>query len=298
MTMILPPPPDTPDNLEAADLVGLQATYVQGWEYSSALTSLRWEINAYEWHFRDFNFLNEELMAIWESVYRESVIGELERRVLSGDQEELLVATLGSLIQASETVPSKQRQVIDRAIYRILYRLQTPSAAPLAVRCIASRRKKLRGAGFRYFKLHELDDASIEALLRLNESHPDPEISHLFVQSPRGVRSFGPSNLLLETEDEYWRMRVLQTVMGYSVEDACSYASEYPMEFLWAVGRVGCRECTGTIRAMRSTFGRNPRFLSLSLWALSQMGEPSEFVATLQAARQLLSETQACSRHA
>jgi hypothetical protein len=76
--------------------------------------------------------------------------------------------------------------------------------------------------------------------------------------------------------DEYWRMRVIQSLLITDAERGVSLSTAYPREFVWASGR---QRDAGLLPILRGLFDASPGdldFLSIYVWALGQLGATDE----------------------
>ncbi len=107
----------------------------------------------------------------------------------------------------------------------------------------------------------------------------DKAILGFITRTPECVRLLGARFLLdrLKAKDEsHWRGRVLQCLLSYDREAAIAFGTQFPWEFIYAVGRTGDHSLLEAIRPLFKSYSNSGSIVSIYAWALGKIGAEDE----------------------
>lgn len=155
----------------------------------------------------------DTIEAEWERNRRLPLLDGLCERDLTEPQKARVVALIVSLIAHSESLPSGQRVTADRAVYRLLFRVDGLAASRLALEFLGHRRTFIRKAAYRFLKTHGVPPAKAAVLIEHHRRTGSQEPLQVLARSPLAVAAVNPRDLLALLDERYWRMRVLESLL-------------------------------------------------------------------------------------
>jgi hypothetical protein len=237
-----------------------------------------------------FGDLLDRLACIWTEDDPGLLIENVLKRELTDDQQVALLRVLEQLAVDADNLPPRDRQIADRAVYRILHTLPAPLAGPLARRCVGSKRSQQRRAAYRLYKFNGVDPTAVSAMLNDYRRRPYQYILEVIAGDPQAVRRADPEFLLSELESCYWRTRVVQALIQEDRLKAESLAVQYPTEFLWASARERDETTLPQLRRLLDANKKDPEFVRWCLWAFSKLGSQPDVAMARSVAESLIAD--------
>jgi hypothetical protein len=210
---------------------------------------------------------NELIARLWSQVDDLSLRVIVERVLetgLSQVEKNKLKAMVRDLISSSESVLSHDKPKIDRKLKYLLRLLDKPDAAEFAFSFLDHSRQGRRNVGYDVLKRTGITPLIGCKLIENYKNTRNEDLLILVLQSPEIVKSMDYHYLLRESSEDYWRMRVLESLLQSSDErKAQEIADEYPIEFVWAVGRLRHHGSLAFLRQLLTKNMMNIEFLSI-----------------------------------
>jgi hypothetical protein len=212
----------------------------------------------------------------WANARTLNYLDGLRDRDLRAPQKRRVVDLIRSVIGHSETLPSNQRVAADRAVYRLLHRVDGADAVALALECLAHRRTYVRKAAYRFFATRGVPPDQAHALIEHADRFESQEPLQVLARSPEAVTTVDGWLLMSLLDDRYWRMRILEAylIVGKRIERRL--AGGYPIEFVWASARQPSSASLPRLRALFREHRGDPEFVRWYIWALGKVGAARE----------------------
>jgi hypothetical protein len=218
-----------------------------------------------------------DLLAEIPSVESTSVlVTELVRRLpdMAEDSKSYLATVLSSMAEVTQDAADK-RTAADRALMRLLYRMDCDAAFQPAAVCARSERKIRREASYRFYLKYGLDETAREILAE--QVWQDSERYRRTITTDIGiVRKLGLANVLLMAPTSYWRMRAIGCALqGDDDAEVLATCEDYPLELTWAVN-VGCiKRLLPEVLELLDRYAADPYLLNRVLQCLVVLGDPA-----------------------
>ena len=215
---------------------------------------------------------------IWEDDEAENIIRRVNEIQLSREDERNLATTLKKLANEGETLPYKLKTKVDRALARLTKCLSPEYACDVAGQFFDHPRKARRDIACRIFSKVDLDDQLAKKLLGLFAERKEEELLHLIARSSQIIHKLDVETLLSNISDEYWRARVIQALLENDRKKATDLSSQYPFEFVHAVGRIKDK---GSLEILKELFRKNRNgfeFLGIYVWCLGILGAQQQLI--------------------
>jgi hypothetical protein len=222
----------------------------------------------------------DELLGRIERLWSDDAASEITFRAseepLSHNQLHALAESVKRLADASEHLPSALKSSIDRAVRRLLSRMPAEIAAPLAEPWLEHKRKFRRKTAYAILRRTGITAACGPRLLAVFQRTGDQEALKLLARNPPAVAAVDAAYMASVIDDEYWRMRVVWSLLLENVEKGVSLSDVYPREFVWAAGRHKDPALLPAMRHLFDTHHDDLEFVSMYAWALGQLGARDE----------------------
>ena len=113
-------------------------------------------------------------------------------------------------------------------------------------------------------------------LLEAFQKTGDQECLQLIARNPDATAATDALTVAELIDDEYWRARVIQSLLIADPEKGRASSAGYPREFVGAVGRQRDSSLLPIMRDLYATYSHDLEFLSLYVWALGRLGARQE----------------------
>ncbi|WP_156960179.1 hypothetical protein [Amycolatopsis taiwanensis] len=210
------------------------------------------------------------------------LVGELVKRIEECSQEEVdKIANTLMILDTGDYTPAG-RLVIDRAVQRIVPKLNSVSSRELAVKLVVSKRVNRRRAAYKFFRLRGLDDRS-RALLVSQLDHDALEAPDLVACDTELVQQLGLGRVLDMASSTYYRMRAIQCAMEFQPPSEIMLAcSEYPQEIVWAVFEKHQKEYLPYMMRLLDEYRSDAYLLNRILGCIGKIGGSDEIIEALE----------------
>ncbi|MEQ9243729.1 hypothetical protein [Roseovarius indicus] len=217
-----------------------------------------------------FDTLLERVERLWEDPQASEIVYHLCEMSLSTNQEYALAESARRLADSAEYLPSSQKQRCDRAIKRILSRMQAKVAAPIAEQWLQHKRKFRREISYNILRKCGLTASSGPRLLDVFHATHDQQALELIARFPVAAGNIDIPTIIDQVDEEYWRMRMVQAALESDKEKALKLAELFPREFTNAAGRLKDTTLMPKLRELLIEHAEDLDFLSVYAWALGQ----------------------------
>ena len=234
-----------------------------------------------------------------------SAVSELEARADAGlivdrlleiesqlkpEQRHALASTLTSFASRVDQSPSAQKGRLEGCLRRLMRLLDSHACAEMAGACLDHPRRARRKMAIDVLRHVGVTPELGKRLLELYERYGDEESLVLIARSPKAIAAIDPVVLLSRLQDQYWRARVIQTVIesGLGNVQLEVIAAQYPFEFTHAVGRSRTKELLPILLTLFRDNCGDPDFLSIFAWCLGILGAREHLALVEDAVSQAL----------
>jgi hypothetical protein len=200
---------------------------------------------------------------------------QLERCDLSSDDLSSVAEIAMSLVNI-QGLPSRARQRIDSRLKRLLRVLPREFSNPIVWQLLESRHKSRRDIGYRVLCRTGLTATQAENLVNRFREIPDQGALELVVRSPDVLQRADTAYILESLDDEYWRARAIEVLLGSDMEVAIHLGSKYPFEMAHAIGRSRNPLFVEFLRDLAAKHRENLEFASICAWAFGHLGASNE----------------------
>ncbi len=211
----------------------------------------------------------------------------------SHEQDVHLAAAVRELIETAGKAHSKDRDWLDRQIGRILPSLPPELSLPLARELLSDYRKGRRTAGFRALRQIKLNDEMYAFVLRRLGETGDDRFAKTLLSYPLQPELVDPEVLLRAfADDQYWRMRVIEAVLRIECARGVPLARSWPVEFVWAAGRIGDERLLPEISRCLDLSNDKLALLGIVAWAYGKLRAYEDLIALQPLLDELARENQ------
>jgi hypothetical protein len=246
---------------------------------------------------RDFRYANHSTLELIQMLDRlptdgtgPVVVSELIRRLdgLDYAAKSQLAETL-SRITADVQQQASERTVADRAVMRLLYRMNFPQACSTAVVCATSPRTIRREAAYRFYLANGIDETGREVLA---ETIWDTSIRYRRVVTTDKllVLKLGLAKVLGLAPSTYWRMIAIGKVLDpNNYADVVATCADYPLELVWAINESGLIDFVPQMLQLLEEYKDDAYVLNRILQCLVRLGDADGITLAIEYAADLLS---------
>jgi hypothetical protein len=110
----------------------------------------------------------------------------------------------------------------------------------------------------------------------------DNALLKAILTEPIPLAVLDPHVLVKSFDDDYWRMRVIESTLKADASRGAEFASSHPLPFIWACGRLGNRGMISKIVDCLSSAPDKVSLIDITAWALGKLGAKGE-LAQLEA---------------
>lgn len=204
------------------------------------------------------------------------LVTELVRRLpdMTEDSKSYLATVLSSMAAVTQEAADK-RTATDRALMRLLYRMDCDAAFRPAAVCARSERKIRREASYRFYLKYGLDETAREILAA--QVWQDSERYRRTITTDVGiVRKLGLANVLLMAPTSYWRMRAISCALqGDDDAEVVAICGDYPLELIWAINAGCIKRLLPKVLELLDRYAADPYLLNRILQCIAVLGDPA-----------------------
>lgn len=184
----------------------------------------------------------EDLVRQVETVLEHPMTGAALARMrdvqFSADHEARLMNAALLIAKRTADLQNAARAGIDQLLQLLIEVLPAAVSDALAVECLRHRRKPRREAALKALRTRGVDGVVAKELFDRYRASGNQELLKFVARFPRAIAESDPRFLLDHLEEQYWRMRVVESLLTADQQRAQALAPDFPHEFLWAVGRA------------------------------------------------------------
>ena len=217
------------------------------------------------------------------------VVTDLVRRLpdMTEDSKSYLATVLSSIAEATQEA-AERRTAADRALMRLLYRMDCDAAFQPAAVCARSERRIRREASYRFYLQYGLDEIAREILTA--RVWQDSERYRRTIATDVGtVRELGLANVLLLAPTSYWRMRAIGCALqGNDDTEVLAVCEDYPLELIWAVNTGCIKRLLPQVLELLDRYAADAYLLNRILQCLAVLGDPAGLALGMERAANAL----------
>lgn len=217
------------------------------------------------------------------------LVTELVRRLpdMADDSKSYLATVLSSMAEATQEAADR-RTAADRALMRLLYRMDCDAAFQPAAVCARSERKIRREASYRFYLRYGLNETAREILAE--RVWQDSERYRRTIATDVGiVRKLGLANVLLMAPSSYWRMRAISCALqGDDDAEVLAICEDYPLELIWAVNAGCIKRLLPQVLELLDRYAADAYLLNRILQCLAVLGDPAGLALGMERAAETL----------
>jgi hypothetical protein len=195
----------------------------------------------------------------------------LSQSQLARAELKLLLGAMTALAERSEFAPSKLKAKLDRTLLRLVRLLPSARAGQFAKPFVSHPRKARRQWAYSALRDKKISKVIAKQLFTVYDSTGDQEALQLIARNPRRIMDVGPEALLTNLDEEYWRARVVESVIVYDRNLAHSLSRQYPFECAHAIGRLEDKSLLAMLCALFQENQNSLEFLSIYAFALGKL---------------------------
>jgi hypothetical protein len=204
------------------------------------------------------------------------IVTELVRRLpeMAEESKSHLAAVLISIAGGTQEAGEK-RIAADRALMRLLYRMDCDATFLPAAVCAKSDRAIRREASYRFYLKYGLDETAREILTaRIWED--SERYRRVITTDVPTVRELGLDNVLPLAPSSYWRMRAIACALRDANDaEVLAICEDYPLELIWAIN-VGCvKHLLPHVLELLGRYANDAYLLNRILQCLAILGDPA-----------------------
>lgn len=221
------------------------------------------------------------------------IISELIQRLDELDrglQKDLAASLTHMASEVQKETP--KRIVADRALMRLLFRLDFPEAFAAAAACARSKRTTRREAGYRFYLVAGIDEAGREVL---TEQIWDDSTRYCraITKDDAIVRRLTLPRVLELAPSSYWRMLAIAGRMeSGNFSEVIDVCADYPLELVWAINVKRETKMLPQMLKLLEQYKDDPYVLNRILQCLARLGDSDSLALGIQRATELLSSAE------
>jgi hypothetical protein len=219
---------------------------------------------------------------LWQDEDPGGVLLRLGEVVLVPGQNQALAASMATLAAVGDTLPSNQRARVDRFLRRLVILLPDDLALPIVEAALDHKRQSRRRIAYKWLRTRPSVADRVERLLRVHAKTGDQGPLVFIARDSTAVGLADTAVLLTGLTERYWRTRVIAVLLQQDRPRALGLASQFPVEFAHAVGRLRDSSLQAHIDSLYATQTSNPEFLCLYVWALGKLGNETRLRRVLR----------------
>lgn len=204
------------------------------------------------------------------------IVTELVRRLpeMAEESKSHLAAVLASIASATQEAGEK-RIAADRALMRLLYRMDCDATFLPAAVCAKSDRVIRREASYRFYLKYGLDKVARE-ILAAHIWQDSERYRRVITTDVVTVRELGLDNVLLLAPSSYWRMHAIACALRTGNDaEVLAICEDYSLELIWAIN-VGCvRRLLPHVLELLDRYANDAYLLNRILQCLAVLGDPA-----------------------
>ena len=220
--------------------------------------------------------LIDRVRRLWEYDDASAILKRIEELDWPREHAEVLAEAVGELATGGDSLKSKDKPRVDRALLRLVRVLPEEVTSGMLFEFVQHPRQPRRKIAWRALKDGPLSKSDAEKLLARAEEIGDSSLAVIVARREDLAAQFDPDRLLALMPDDYWRMRVLEVAVPSHPDCAPAWRDSHPREFLHAVGRIGNPEYLSLIRPLLQTHMEDLDFVSFYIWALGKLGAETD----------------------
>ena len=204
------------------------------------------------------------------------IVTELVRRLpeMAEESRNHLAAVLGSIASGTQE-PGEKRIATDRALMRLLYRMDCDATFLPAAVCATSDRVIRREASYRFYLKYGLDEAARE-ILTAHIWQDSERYRRVITTDAIIVRVLGLDNVLLLAPSSYWRMRAIACALRNDNDaEVLAICEDYPLELIWAINVGRIRRLLPHVLELLDCYANDAYLLNRILQCLAVLGDPA-----------------------
>jgi hypothetical protein len=145
-------------------------------------------------------------------------------------------------------------------------------AGPIVEPWLEHKRKFRREIAYQVLRRCGITSEIGVRLVAIFQQTRDQECLRLLARNPTALLAAAPEIVVKLLDEEYWRMRVVQSLLAISIDRGAVLSASYPREFIWAAGRQRDPALLPAMRKLLADRQDDLDFVSLYAWALGQIG--------------------------
>jgi hypothetical protein len=218
------------------------------------------------------------------------VVSELIRR-LDGLDENAKVQLSETLrqITADPQQQASKRTVADRAVMRLLYRMNFQQAFSTALVCAISPRAIRREASYRFYLANGIDETGRE-VLATTIWETSIRYRRVIATDQLLVLKLSLARVLELAPSTYWRMVAIGKVLDPGdYTDVIAICADYPLELIWAIHEGRLVYLVPQILQMLEQYKGDAYLLNRIVQCLARLGDADGITLAVERATDLLS---------
>lgn len=221
---------------------------------------------------------------------RESALREIEDR-LAADREGFQAKMLAVLTHLAgyNNRPGPAAQETDRLLRRLLWRVPDDEARAMAFSCAQSPRLQRRIAAWRFYAAHGLDADARAVLAGHAKEKLHEHLAKLVIHDAELLEQVGLEEVLIATEDPYWRGRIFETWLSVK-EPVTRLFESHPSEALFAIRRAERRDLLQLGHRLFQDNRSDPEVVAAAIQLFGALNSPAEQAGAVAAGLELLEE--------
>ncbi len=238
---------------------------------ATALEAINRTLRMSEIRCASFDEMLARIEHLWDDPYADEIVYRFSTEPLTENQYFALAESIRRLADEADGLPSPKKASVDRAIKRMLASMPAKAAAPVAEQWLEHKRKFRREIAYKILRVCGLTSGSGTTLLSVFNRTGDQECLRLIARFPIALAHVDVPSVMKLIEDDYWRMRLVQSAIMFDKSKAMLLANSYPVEFIHAIGRLKDETALPRIAEIFKANHDDLRVISIYAWALGQI---------------------------
>ncbi|ATY86011.1 hypothetical protein CVV65_14640 [Kyrpidia spormannii] len=210
------------------------------------------------------------VVSLWENPEKYMYCKRLIELELSDDEQRELINQFNELEKISNKLGSKQKMKIDRLIIRLSYALRGRVARDFFSKEVFHTRKIRRINAYKRLANLGLAKKLTSQLIKAFIHNKDQEALELIARDSSAIKSVDYKFLIINLDSEYWRMRVIQSILD-STDIDITFLEQYPWELIYSIGRKQSAEYKLLLKKVINDYNNDLRILGIAAWACGRL---------------------------
>lgn len=216
--------------------------------------------------------------SLWNAPEQELIYRRILEINFSNQDIKKIVAMLTELDKKADQAKGKVKRTIDRSIMKISDVLNGTEARSYFINELKHSRKHRRNKAYKALRRIGIGSELSKILFDQFQNNRDQEALELIARDKEAIQAVNIDILLDNIESEYWRMRVVESIIEQPVSEKMllGVLKRYPWELIYAVGRTKQIKYLKHVKKVVNQHKSDLKILGIAAWTYGQLQARSE----------------------